>query len=159
MSLVGESLTQGKRSPMQSLTKLCFAINSPDGTAGSLSLLGYTGAFVSYVSSDHTIVVDLPTKFNNLYAVNVNPEAQAGSAMLMYELAQISISTDSVLADNLGAVVWFNTFTGTAPALQSDHTRVWFVCVKDDGTAFLPNAGLIYVELGISDNSAVGVAP
>lgn len=153
MSLLGESLYQGKKSPVPGLTKVRFGLMSMTGTPSGLSLLGYTGAKIVAVTTQNSIVIDFPTTFNNLHDQVNNPQAQSGTAaMLLYELANFIVFPPN-LATNLGKVVWFSAFSDVVPPVDPQWSRIWFTCVKDDGTTFLPNQANIVCELGISNTS------
>lgn len=159
MSLLGEALYQGKKSPVAGLTKLKLGVQSNDGTSAGLEILSYTGAKIVTVTAQNTIVIDLPTTFNNLYQVTTNPQAQSGNAaMLMYAIANLLIFPPN-LATNLGKVTWFSQLGVVLDPPEPQWTRVWFTCVRDDGTTFLPNTGVIVCELGIANTSVRAVAP
>jgi hypothetical protein len=158
MSLFGESLYTAKKSPATGLTKLNLVLDSPSSSPEDFSLSGFTGALIAYVSSDNTIVIDLPTTFNNLFQVLTNRQAHPGSATLLFALASI-YATGGTVAGNVGKVVWFNEYTGTAPPLRAQYTRIWFVAQKDAGTTYIPTRAQIFIELGITNTSVVGVNP
>jgi len=158
MSLLGESGRYHKMSPAQGLTKLRFILHTNNAAPANLRITGYAGAEIAFVSPLNVIFVDLPTTFNNLYQVTVNPQTGDSSATLLYHTGDIQLPFAGLAAQG-GRIVFFNQPDVAPPtAVAKDKTRIWFTFINSLGVSYIPTDALAYIELGIASQKIQGIA-